>query len=571
MTSPRANLEPAQTDFRSTAALITILGIALGLRLFGIEWGLPNSLHYRSYHTDETVMLMHSTTLYPGGLNIFAGSFLPHFYNYGSLQLVLINIATSIVSAYHHDSSRLDDFYTDYLTGRVLTALMGTLTVWALWDFGRRVYGPLAGLLAALFLAITPLHAQHSHFVTVDVPATLWVTLTLLWCARAATDENRTRALLFSGCCAGLAAATKYNCALVLVPVIVSAMTKASGVSDRPALSKPVAAVIAAAAAIVAYLIACPGTVLESALFVRDLQTEAIHVSSQQELWFQGTGIGWWYVLERNLADGLGIPLLVVSLIGAGWASRKLTFGDQLAISFALPYYLVIGAAVSRYARYDIPLLPILALFAGRLLADKAAFAGWSRAKWIRPVTIGIVTLWTTSSTAFLLYPLIQRDPRDRAAEWIAANVPPFNTVGMPVEPWFWSPPISPYFSTPGATGQWLQMPGGQAAASRIDPNYAVSPAPAPFDVNLLLQDQPAVVVMSEYEYFDRLRIHDPSASAYLAELRQDYGKPLVFADLHWLGGERTIDGLPCQDLPHDMLYTSPTVLIFQRKPAAGT
>jgi hypothetical protein len=78
-------------------ALVTAL--ALGLRLWGIEWGLPNALHFYSYHTDETRILGVSRPG-PDGLNLFAGQFLPHFYNYGSLQLYLINIAVSIVSAY---------------------------------------------------------------------------------------------------------------------------------------------------------------------------------------------------------------------------------------------------------------------------------------------------------------------------------------------------------------------------------------------------------------------------------------------------------------------------------------
>ena len=64
-----------------------------------------------------------------------------------------------------------------------------------------------------------PLHAQHSHWLTVDVPATFWGTLSLLWSARLATgDPKPLRAALLAGLFAGLAAATKYNLALTLLP-----------------------------------------------------------------------------------------------------------------------------------------------------------------------------------------------------------------------------------------------------------------------------------------------------------------------------------------------------------------
>ena len=125
---------------------------------------------------------------------------------------------------------------------------------------------------------------------------------------------------------------------------------------------------------------------------------------------------------------------------------------------------------------------------------------------------------------------------------------------------------MSPYFCAPGAAGPWIGMPGGTQIAERIVPDYAAASAPAPFDIHGLIAQKPPIVTMSEYEYFDRLRLKDPGAMAYLAEIRRSYNSPIVFADVHWLGGRRSIDGLACQDLPHDMLYTSPTTLIFTRR-----
>jgi 4-amino-4-deoxy-L-arabinose transferase-like glycosyltransferase len=553
--------------YRFLVGILIIVALALSLRLWGIEWGLPNTLHASSYHTDEAVVLLHSR---PGiqGLNLFAGQFLPHYYNYGSLQLYLNNIAISIVSAYmppahggYGSPAQLD---INYLTGRLLTVFMGTATVWALWAFGRRVYGEWAALLGAFLLAVAPLHAQHSHFMTVDVPATLWVVLSLLWCAKAQLDEQRLRALAIAGCFAGLATATKYNCVLVMLPVLYAGLAATKSGTKLPVSKKIIGILCACLAMSAAYFVACPGTILESGTFIQDFRFEAVHVSSQQELWFQGSGVGWWYIVARNLGDGLGLPLLLASIVGLAYAVRKRTYGDLLALSFAIPYYLLVGAAVSRYARYEIPLVPILALFAGRLLADAASVKSVKPAWSARGVS-AIVAAAATVSTVFLLVPMTREDPRDRAAEWIEANAAaPSTQIGMPVTPWFWSPPIDPYFCLPGPV-EWQNPRLLNNETARIVPDYTSKPTPAPFDSSVLLEQKPAIVVMSEFEYFDRLRLKDPATLAYVAELRKDYSHPIVFSDPHWLGGRKTIDSLPCQDLPHDMLYTSPTVLIFRR------
>jgi hypothetical protein len=551
--------------YRSQILLALILLLALGLRVWGIHWGLPNSLHRFSYHTDESVMLINSSTIINyQGINVLGGQILPHFYNYGTLQLYLINLTSAVAEVYSTPPANgnmvASGIYTIYLTGRLLSAVMGTITVGVLWAFGRRVYSDTAGLLGALLLAITPLHAQHSHFMTVDVPGTLWVTLALLWSARALQDENPLRAFAVAGTMAGFAAATKYNCALAILPIVAAAVVRTDPGGMNNSFSKVARLPVAIIAALVAYLIGCPGTLLEPPLFVHDFLFEARHVSSQQELWFQGTGLGYWYVIVRNLDAGLGLPLLLAALAGAVYAAKKRTPGDWMLLVFAVPYYLVVGAAESRYARYEIPLLPVLALWAGRLLIDGATTLHKPIVVWPARIAFGVVFAVTALSTILLLRPLSQEDPRDRAEQWIVANVPRAAQIGMPVEPWFWSPPVDPYFCAPGP-GTWETLLGGPAAKHRIVVNKTVD-----FDTATLESAYPPIVTMSEYEYYDRLRLHFSSTEQYIQDLRVHYYPPMVFKDVHPLGGKTTISGLPCQDLPHDMLYPSPTILVFRRR-----
>jgi 4-amino-4-deoxy-L-arabinose transferase-like glycosyltransferase len=583
--------------------LALILLFALALRLLGIGWGLPNILHYFSYHPDETHILMACTPAW-GGLNLFAGHILPSFYNYGSLQLYLINIAVSFGSAYGAIGPVVDRtgivvqpvaWSHAFLAARLLTVLMGTATVWVVYAIGSRLWSQTAGLVAALLLALMPLHAQHSHFATVDVPATLWITLSLLWSIHAWQDTVKVnRAFLLAGVLAGLATATKYNSALVFLPVIVASflrptpalratppasggggsVNKASGSgNEHGKLASPSRSVAQSASAnlgkgagglgvgllgfLLAFILACPGAILDNHKFVSDFLFEARHVSQQGEIYFQQTGLGWVYIITRNLDAGLGLPLLLLSLAGIGYAIWRRKSEDWLLLAFALPYYLVIGAAQSRYARYEIPLLPVLALWSARFLVDFGAIKDPRR-----PAAIAIgalVVLFTLADTLFLLKPMTVADPRDRAAIWLQQNAPAPTPIGFTSTPWFWSPAVNPYFGLPGV-GQWKQVvPLDQAARFIYNPDKA-------FDAQQLEGAHPPFVALTESEYFDYLRLRKLDALAYLSELSRDYRLAATFSDLHPMGGDRSIDGLPIQDLPPDMLYPSPHILVFTRR-----
>ena len=525
--------------------LAGVLLLTLLLRAWGLTWGLPSATHFFSYHPDESVVLE-----YAMGMNAFTGHLLPHFYRYGSLQLYLVNFANSLAfvfgaadivpkpfAQWHDAWARL------YLIGRVLTVGMGVGTVWATYALGLRLWGRRAGLLAAGLLAVTPLHAQQGHWLTVDVPAAFWGTLSLLCAAKAlepAPGPAARRAVLWAGVLAGLAAATKYNMALMLAPVLAACLL----------IRRPAWMGVGLAAFAVAFVLACPGCVLETALFLSHVRAEAIHVSREPGPTFQGTGNGFAYLFLHTLSAGLGWPALLLALAAAVYAGYRRAPGDKLLAAFAVPYGIVISLAAVRYARYAVPLLPLLALWSGRLLAD------WSRAA--RPAVRGAgimagaaAALLTAGYCAQIVRPMTQTDPRDGALAWLRAHAPPAAPIGFAAQPWFGTPPVSPYFTLP-QPGGWRRFVS-PADAARIVYNGTN------WDAGLLRRVRPPYVLLSEYDYRDALRLREPAALSYLNVLRQDYS-PVKCAP------EPSTQDLPRHDLPHDMLYPNPYIIIYQRR-----
>ncbi len=535
--------------------LLLVLALALALRVWGLTWGLPSATHYFSYHPDETVVLDVASR----GMNVFAGRLLPHYYNYGSLQFYLVCFANTLAAlsgAVDIVPKNMAVWYPEwakmYLVGRWLTVGMGVGTVWATYALGKRLWGRRAGLLAALVLALMPLHAQHSHFLTVDVPGTLWATLSLVWAARLLTGDPRPlRAALWAGVFAGLAAATKYNLALVILPVLAACLLRAreeGAINRAPTLAPPL---LGAGGAVLAFFAACPGAVLENAKFLADIRYEAVHVQNVDDPTYKDTGSGFVYHITHNLDAGLGLPLLCLALVSVGYALYRRQRGDGLLAAFAVPYYVLIGLAAVKYARYVIPLLPILALWTGRLLADASRLTRPA----LRLPALGIgggVLVLTLLNCCLLLAPMARQDPRDAALAQINA-ASPTATVGFGVLPWFGTVPISPYFTQP-YPGFWRK---------EVSPENAARIVYTGMDWDtVVLAKHPDYVVLSEYDYADALRVKNPAALEFVRSLWTGYDPYLWRGGGHWASD----GGLPTHGLPHDMLYTDPTILVFTRK-----
>ena len=545
----------------SPAVLLpAVLLLALALRTWGLGWGLPSATHYFSYHPDESVVLGASSL---PTMNVFAGRLLPHFYNYGSLQLYLVcfaNTAAMLAGAIDIVPKDYAIWYPQwakmYLVGRCLSVGMGVGTVLAVCGIGARLWGRRAGLLAALVLAVMPLHAQQSHFLTVDVPATFWASLSLLWAARLATSDPRPfRAALWAGVFAGLAMATKYNLALAVLPLIAACV--AGRQWKALALGLP--------AFVFAFFVACPGALLENALFLRDVRYEAVHLQNAADPTFRDTGSGFVYQVARNLDAGLGLPLLLLALVSVGYAAFKRGRGDGLLAAFALPYYVLISLVAVRYARYTIPLLPILALWVGRMAADGSRSVVPVRrnaAVWASAAALVLTFAWCVRLVGVMARP----DVRDWALRDINARhyfhrSGETLTIGFAAMPWFGTPPVSPYFPLP-RPGGWRGMVSPSEAARIV---YAGKD----WDADLLQSKKPDLVVLSEYDYADALRLKDPDAMRYLEALRRDYTPSTILVDGNpALSTQyRLIEGLPTRGWPHDMLYTCPIISFYKRKP----
>jgi len=187
--------------------LIIILLVGAVLRFTGIDWDEGQHLH-----PDERYLTMVTDSLrWPESLAQYfdtaTNPLNPYSHGYGSyvygLSPVVAAKGLGAISGY-------TGYGEVYLAGRAMSGIMDLLCVLLVFLIGRRLYDARAGLLGALFMSLSVLSVQHSHFFTVDSSTTLYVTLALYFAVRVAQGE-RWGSILGLGIAFGLAVSAKIS------------------------------------------------------------------------------------------------------------------------------------------------------------------------------------------------------------------------------------------------------------------------------------------------------------------------------------------------------------------------
>jgi 4-amino-4-deoxy-L-arabinose transferase-like glycosyltransferase len=398
--------------------LLLILLAALGLRIWGSDFGLPA---YTRYHPDEHALVDRAAEiLWTGDWNLHRFNY-PAFYAYVQAGAYAAYFLYGVTQDLWH---QVPPFTVPnyYKVGRLVTVLFGTLAVLVTYLVGRELNGKRSGLLAAAVLGGSYLHVIHSHYATFDVMVTFLISLTLLFSVLMKQRENA-KWYFFAGLFAGLAGATKYNGALaVVIPLAAYCLSAPWG--EWGWLSGRLLLIFGGF--LLGFFGGNPFALPNLPDFLNGLATVLHHYGTEHP-GFEGTGNWRWYPgVFLGSADGSWIVVGLVGLAVFTWRDWK---NGLLLLVFPILYYLLMARFVVRFERNLVPLLPFMALGTGWLLD---AGAGWvaNRFRLSKTLSHSLVAL-----AAFLLLALplaasvsfdaaISRgDLREAAGQWIEDNI----------------------------------------------------------------------------------------------------------------------------------------------------
>ena len=409
---------------RVSPRLLAVLAVALGLRLFGLRYGLP-----AVYNPDEVAIMSRALAFAKGDLN-------PHNFLYPTLYFyvlfawegltAVLAVATRAVASF---GAFQREFFVDptrvYVAGRLLTALAGTATLAATFALARRLAGPLAAITAAVAVAVAPLHVRDSHYVKHDVPVTLLVVLAYLAYAKL-WDEKR--GLVWAAIVTGLAFATHYYAIFLALPLAWSAARGAATASDAsPADRSRGAHQRRRLLPLLPFILVEPGVAL------RDIQANR-QIVIDRAVGSLGYGATLARYAQMLLWDTVGWPLVAAAAIGTALLAARDTTRALWLFAFPVPFFIFIASTYPA-SRYLIPLVPFVAILAGVAIARLGELRRLDA--WAALGALAVLPFIDSLRTdAFIR----QTDTRTLARDFVDAHVPAGATIltqpySVPLEP----------------------------------------------------------------------------------------------------------------------------------------
>ena len=293
------------------------------------------------------------------------------------------------------------------VAGRLVIALLDTLTIVLLYLLGRRIMGRGVGLIAAAGYAFAAQAVQLSHFFAMDPASTTFTVLAILGSVMM-VQERSWRSIWITGIGVGLAISSKFSALPILGAPLVAGGLILWDESVRSRLKQEVpngrVQFFAAIGVLSVLIIAAVMFVITSPYAILDWQTFIEATLVRQGRMVRGIAdlpftrqyrntTPYLYFIEQQVRWGLWWPLGLFALGGTVYAAINLLsslwrlliafaptprrarlsqfqFANIIIWSWVVPYFGLTGAFLAKFNRYMSPVLPFVILFG-------AMFIGW--------------------------------------------------------------------------------------------------------------------------------------------------------------------------------------------------
>ncbi len=408
--------------FAWPAALVALFAAALVLRLVGHKTGLPYV-----YNADENAHFV------PRAIGMFGHGWNPDYFinppafTYVIHALFAVRWGTDPASIGGAFAATPTEAFT---IARGASAFLGALAVPLTAVAGARLFEDRrVGLVAGALLAVAFLPVHYSHFALNDAPTLAPLALCLIGVA-GIYRTGRTREYVLAGVALGVAIATKYTAGIVLVTVIAAAF--ASPVAHARVRNLALAVALMCAG----FVAANPYALLDRHTFWEGIRKQTETAGEDGGKLGLANSTGWTYYLG-TFTWGFGwLP----SLLALGGIGGLIARHRRLAIVLApAPILLILylGEQSRFFARWMLPIYPILAILAGWALVALVSRVRW---KVLLPVAAVLALAQGLVFSVHNDVVLARDDTRQIARDWMVDNIPPRTKIVVePIAPDQWA------------------------------------------------------------------------------------------------------------------------------------
>jgi len=422
-------LKVKKSNKKEFILLIIIFLIAFLLRIIKINYGLPYI-----YHPDE-----------PRYINIIqnifkTGDLNPHFFNYPTLFFYLNAIAYTpyyiIGKAIGVFSSRLDILSPIILTmgttksplpssiilSRLVTVIFGSLTIIMMFFIGKELTNRTSvGLLSAFLMAVCPVNIIHSRFITPDTFLVFFIT-TSIYSIILVYKKGSFWNYILSGICIGFTISSKYNGALIILPLIFAHILR----YKKESIIKIENLIIALEVCVITFIITTPFSIFDFHKFITDVTFESKHYYSGHA-GMEGNALQYYtnYMLKTMFIIFIFSLLEIIR-------SYYFHLKEYIIFSiFPICYFIFICNFKVVNDRTFLPLTPFLFVFASSFIIKIYYIINKLKILEINKITLKIIIVLVSVSVFIQPIKIIYKDileinkihDHDIAREWIYNNI----------------------------------------------------------------------------------------------------------------------------------------------------
>ena len=399
------------------------------------------------------------------------------FYVYGNFPMTVVRFSAEFVQGICQSLEKGCTFqgqpinYTGYdgihFVGRFLSALLDLISVYFIFQIGKRLYNWQVGLIAAILTAASVMSIQQSHFFTADNWAGTFCIIAI-YCAIRASEKNQLHWQALFGISVGLALASRIN----VLPVfamsgVAAAIWLSRRISSWKELLQPrgidgilqgiVSMAVALLVMLITFRLAMPYAFMDSAMvkatqpnsgFIAQLIGSVVgfnpkwleNMAEIQRLqkpdavfppalqWVDRQAI--LFPLTNMMFYGMGITAFLASSIGVVWAFFRITRtrpewrNHVILWLWTVGYFLFIGTRWIKSVRYFLPIYPTMLLLGAWALWQLWVWADKNQLKRaLAMATIGIVIVPTLLWANAFMEVYTGRFTRLAASDWFYENI----------------------------------------------------------------------------------------------------------------------------------------------------
>jgi 4-amino-4-deoxy-L-arabinose transferase-like glycosyltransferase len=270
-------------------------------------------------------------------------------------------------------------FGVSLVSGRIVAAVFALLSIYVVFEFAYKTYGPKVALIASILLGAMPGFYWTSRFAMLESSLILFFTLTMYF-FYSWIIKNQTKTLIVCGLALGVGFLAKYQI-LVAVLVMIGSILLLCRKQLRTYLTRFPIILVVAAAVVIPWLLVIGFGHLGDVMYVIQAGGE------DRTLYSVRFAAPLFYLMELtwpyNNTHPIFLPIFILGLLGLGlWVIRRKP-EDKFFLAWFITVYLFFTIIPNRQWRYVMPLFPVLAISAASftLFAYNKAANAWKTEK----------------------------------------------------------------------------------------------------------------------------------------------------------------------------------------------